>query len=44
MVYEVRTLGTIVRCPGSDNALICLAQNRGPCLVDFRGMRYFATR
>ena len=25
MVYEVRDLGTIVRCPGCDNALIRLA-------------------
>jgi hypothetical protein len=44
MVYEVRELGTIVRCPGCDNAPICLAQNRGPCLADLKGMRYFATR
>jgi hypothetical protein len=44
MVYEVRELGTIACRPSCDNAPICLAHNRGPCLVDLRGMRYFATR
>jgi hypothetical protein len=42
MVYEVRGLGTIVRCPSCDNALIRLAHNRGRYLVDLRGMRYLA--
>jgi len=40
MVYEVRGLGIVVRCPGCDNALIRLANNRGRYLVDLRGMRY----
>jgi DNA-directed RNA polymerase subunit RPC12/RpoP len=43
MVYEVRGLGTIVRCPGCDKALIRLAYNRGRYLVDLRGMRCLAT-
>ena len=40
MVYEVRELGTIVRCPGCDNALIRLTHNRGRHWIDLRGMRY----
>jgi hypothetical protein len=40
MVYEVRDLGMIVRCPGCDNALIRLAHVRGRHLVDLRGTRY----
>jgi hypothetical protein len=40
MVYEVRGLGTIVRCPGCDNALIRLVRNRGGYMVDLRGIRY----
>ena len=43
MVYEVRGLGTIVRCPRCDNALIRLAHNRGRYLVDLRGTRYLTT-
>ena len=43
MVYEVRELGTIVRCPGCDNALIRLAHNRERNTVDLRGMRYLTT-
>ena len=43
MVYEVRELGTVVRCPGCDNVLIRLAHNRGRYLVDLRGMKYLAT-
>ena len=43
MVYEVRELGTIVRCPSCDNALIRLAYNRERHMVDLRGMRYLAT-
>ena len=43
MVYEVRELGTIVRCPSCDHALIRLAHNRGRYLVDLRGMRYLTT-
>ena len=43
MVYEVRNLDTIIRCPGCDNPLIRLAHNRGRHLVDFRGTRYLAT-
>jgi hypothetical protein len=40
MVYEVRDLGTIVRCPGCDNALIRLAHDRGRHRIDLRGIRY----
>ena len=40
MGYEVRGLGTIVRCPSCDNALIRLARNRGRYMVDLRGIRY----
>ena len=40
MAYEVRGLGTIVRCPGCDNALIRLAHNRGRHWIDLRGIRY----
>jgi Family of unknown function (DUF6510) len=43
MVYEVRGLGTIVRCPSCDNALMRLARNRGRRLFDLRGMRFLAT-
>ena len=43
MVYEVRGLGTILRCPGCDNALIRLAQVRGRNLVDLGGTSYLAT-
>ena len=43
MVYEVRDLGTIVRCPDCDNALIRLAHNRGRYLVDLGGMSYLMT-
>jgi predicted RNA-binding Zn-ribbon protein involved in translation (DUF1610 family) len=43
MVYEVRELGTFVRCPSCGNALIRLAHNRGRYLVDLRGMRYLTT-
>jgi uncharacterized C2H2 Zn-finger protein len=40
MVYEVRDLGTIVRCPSCDNVLIRLARNRGRHWIDLRGIRY----
>jgi hypothetical protein len=40
MVYEVRGLGTVVRCPGCDNALIRLAHVRGRHWIDLRGIRY----
>ena len=44
MVYEVRGLGTIVRCPSCDHALIRLAHIRERHMVDLRGMRYLTTR
>jgi hypothetical protein len=44
IVYEVRELGIVVRCPSCDNALIRLAHNRGRSLVDLRGMRYLTIR
>jgi hypothetical protein len=40
LVYKVRGLGTIVRCPSCDNALIRLAPNRGQHWIDLRGIRY----
>jgi hypothetical protein len=40
MVYEVRGLGTIVRCPSCDNVLIRLAHNGGRRWIDLRGLRY----
>jgi len=40
MVYEVRGLGTIVRCPSCDNVLIRLAHDRGRYWMDLRGMKY----
>jgi hypothetical protein len=40
MVYEVRGLGTVIRCPGCDNALIRLAYDRGRHWIDLRGIRY----
>lgn len=44
LVYEVRGLGMIVRCPGCDKALIRVAYNRGERdMVDLRGMRYLRT-
>jgi hypothetical protein len=43
MVYEVRELGLVVRCPSCDNALMRLAYNRGRHLVDLRGTRYLTT-
>jgi Family of unknown function (DUF6510) len=43
MVYEVRELGTIIRCSSCDNALIRLANSREGHMVDLRGMRYLAT-
>ena len=39
MVYDVRGLGIIVRCPSCDNALIRLAHNRGRYRIDLRGVR-----
>jgi len=44
MVYEVRALGVVVRCPGCDNALIRLAHNRGRYFLDLRGTHYLAPR
>ena len=40
LVYEVRGLGTIVRCPGCDNPLVRLSHVRGRHWIDLRGMRY----
>ena len=42
MVYEVREMGVVVRCPGCDNPLIRLARTGGRHLVDLRGVRYLA--
>jgi uncharacterized protein DUF6510 len=33
-------IGTIVRCPSCDDALIRLAHNRGRYWIDLRGIRY----
>jgi hypothetical protein len=40
IVYEVRSLGTILRCPGCDNALVRLVQNPGRYMIDLRGTKY----
>ena len=40
IVYEVRGLGTIVRCPSCDHALIRLAHSRGRHRLDLRGIRH----
>ena len=40
MVDEVRGLGTIVRCPSCDHALIRLAHSRGRYRLDLRGIRH----
>jgi hypothetical protein len=37
-VYEVRGLGTAVRCPSCDNTLIRLAHNRGRRWIDLKGI------
>jgi hypothetical protein len=42
MVYEVRGLGTILRSPGCDSALIRLVDVRGRYLVDLGGTSYLA--
>jgi DNA-directed RNA polymerase subunit RPC12/RpoP len=33
-------IGTIVRCPNCDNALIRLAHNSGRLWIDLRGIKY----
>ena len=43
MVYEVRGLGVIVRCPSCENSLIRLAYSSGRPMVDLRGTRYLTT-
>lgn len=43
IVYEVREMGILVRCPGCDNTLIRLAQGRGRNMLDLRGTRYLTT-
>ena len=43
MVYEVRDLCTIIRCPDCDSALIRLTENRGRYLLDLGGMSYLMT-
>jgi len=40
MVYEVRGLGTIVRCPSCDHALIRFAHSHGRYWLDLRGLRH----
>lgn len=40
MVYDVRDLGMVVRCPGCDYALIRLSQGRERHVVDLSGMGY----
>ena len=43
MVYEVREMGAIVRCPECDNALIRLSQVRERSLLDLTGTTYLTT-
>jgi hypothetical protein len=40
MVYAVRGMGAVVRCPSCDNALIRLAHTRGRHRIDLRGIRH----
>ena len=40
MVYEVREMGTIVRCPSCDNALLRVARGSGRFWIDLRGIRH----
>lgn len=40
MVYQVREMGTIVRCPSCDNALLRVARGPGRYWIDVRGVRY----
>lgn len=44
MVYEVRDLGTIVRCPNCDNPLIRLSHHGGRYFLDMRGLRLLVMR
>lgn len=43
LVYEVKEMGTIVRCPGCDHALVRLSHGTRRNLVDLKGMRYLTT-
>lgn len=40
IVYEVREMGLVVRCPGCDRALIRLSHAGNRRLMDFKGMRH----
>jgi hypothetical protein len=40
MVYDIRALGLIIRCPDCDHALIRLAYLRNTRMLDLRGTRY----
>ena len=35
----IHGMGTVVRCPSCDTALICIAQTRGRYFLDMRGVR-----
>ena len=43
MVYEVREMGLVVRCPGCEASLIRLSQTGGRRNVDLRGLRHLTT-
>ena len=43
MVYEVREMGTIVRCPGCDHALVRLSRADRGNLVDLKGIKHLTT-
>jgi DNA-directed RNA polymerase subunit RPC12/RpoP len=40
MVYEVREMGMVVRCPGCEYALIRLSQAGERRMMDLRGTKY----
>lgn len=40
LVAYIHQMGTIVRCPTCDNALIRIAQGRGRYWLDLRGVKY----
>ena len=42
MVYDVRDLGMVVRCPGCDYALIRLSHAGERRMMDLGGMKYLA--
>ena len=42
-VYEVRGMGTVIRCPGCDHVLIRFTRSTERDLVDLTGMSHLTT-